>query len=70
MFWIGDEFADHGLNDAYIAIESAAQEAAKQSHPKIGGKANDKKGGNGTEAAHQQHRLAAYPIRQCSPKPG
>ena len=29
-----DQFADHGLNNAYIAIQYAADDAATQSHPK------------------------------------
>ena len=52
MLWVDDELADHGLNDTYISIERAAEEATEECHPKVYGKAYDKEGGNGTDAPH------------------
>ncbi len=35
MLRLGDELADHGLDDADVAVEGAAQEAAGESHPEV-----------------------------------
>jgi hypothetical protein len=66
---IGDEFADHGLDDAYVAIERAAQTATEQSHPKISGEAYDKQGGDGAKTSRNEYLFPAEFIAQSTPEP-
>lgn len=62
MLWINNQLADHGLNDSYIAIERAAYEATKESHPEVHAKANDKERRNGTKAAKDEDWLTTQAV--------
>lgn len=53
MFRICDQFTNHSLNHADIAIKYSTKDSSEESHPKAGGKTNYKEGGKRTATTHE-----------------
>lgn len=67
MFGLCHQFSHHGLDDSDIAVEQATGHTGKQGEPDVGCEAHHDHGQHGAEAAQQENRLAADPVRQATP---
>jgi len=67
MFWLRNQLADHGLNDANVAIQQAANSTPEKGHPDVVSKADHDHAEHGADASQQQDRLATDSIRQAAP---
>ena len=67
MLWLRDELADHGLNDADIAVEKTAYGSPEHGNPNIGGKSYHDHAKHGSNAAEKQDGLAANAVREAAP---
>jgi hypothetical protein len=56
---LGDELADHGLDNTNVAVEEPADGPPRQRDPDVGGEADHDHAEHGADAAQQQHGLAA-----------
>jgi hypothetical protein len=67
MLWLGDQLADHGLNDADVAIEEATKGTASEGNPNVRGKSDRDHAEHGSHASDDQDGLASNAIRQAAP---
>lgn len=67
MFRLVDKLADHGLDDANVAIEDATEGSAQQGHPKALGEANDEEGKKSASTTKEKHGLPTDAVAQSTP---
>lgn len=67
MFGLGDELANHGLDDTNVAVEKTTDSATDQSNPNVGGEADHDHAEHGSHAAKDQDGLAANSVREATP---
>lgn len=67
MFRLGDEFANHGLDDADVAVEETTYGSTEQSNPNVGGESYHDHAKHGAHAADDEDGLAADAVRQAAP---
>jgi hypothetical protein len=46
MFRVLDQFANHSLNDAYVAVQQSTKGPSGESNPEVRGQADDEQGCN------------------------
>lgn len=68
MIRIFHQFANHGLHDPNVPIESTTQDPAKQGDPEGGSQANEEQRQHGAETSQQENGLAADAVRQTTPE--
>lgn len=67
MLGFRDELANHGLDDANVAVEETPYGASGQRDPDVGGKSHHDHAKHGTHTAEDEDWLAANAIRQAAP---
>jgi hypothetical protein len=67
MFGFFDELANHGLDDADVAVEETTYGSTEQSNPNVGGESYHDHAKHGAHATNHEDRLAADAIGQASP---
>lgn len=68
MFRVLDQFANHGLDDSNVSIQSTTQDSAKKRDPERRGKPHEEQRQHGAKASQKQNGLAADPVRQTTPE--
>lgn len=63
-----NQFSDHSLNNANIAIEYSSKDPTNKSDPVVSGESDDKKGQQCSPATEKQDRFAADTVRKASPE--
>jgi hypothetical protein len=67
MLWLGNQLANHGLDDSDVAVQQPAKRTAKQRHPDVVGKSDHHHTEHRADTSEQQHRLSADAVRQAAP---
>lgn len=67
MLWLGDQLANHGLDDANVSVQQPAEGAAKQCHPDVLGETDHHHTEHRADTSEQQHWLSPDAVRQAAP---
>lgn len=67
MLRLVDKLANHGLDDADVAVEDTTEGSSNKGDPEVGGKADNEEGKEGASAAQKEDWLSADAVAQTSP---
>lgn len=67
MLRLGDQFTNHGLDDADVAVKKTADGSASQSNPDVGGEADHDHAEHSADASQEKYGFSSDTVRETAP---